>query len=216
MRVAAEHVDDARARERQHPLAGLLVDKESGRRLHERPLADEPQKLLDEIRAEMALRMSHKRPKAARPKSVDGLFESLVDRSRSRLEQYPPSRASQRDRRELGIVEAVKRRDRHLTAGQNAGAASGRSNSRHQLGQSQRQLRDPDIVVVTDVRRRADRRYAVGFCLLGHRDRVIEIPGTVVKSRQQMAVKVDRGANTVDYHGPVRVVGRKSAGVTDP
>jgi len=216
MRVAAEHVDNARARERQHPLAGLLIDKESARRLHERPLVDELQKSLHEIRAEMALWMSHKRPKAARPKNADRLFESLVDRSRSRLEQYPPSRASQRDRRELGIVEGVELRDCHLTAGQNAGAASGRSNSGHQLGQPQRQLRDPHIVVVTDVRRRADRRDAVGLCLLGHRDRVIEIPGTVIESRQEMAVKVDVDANTADYHGLVTIMGRRSSGASMP
>ena len=205
MRVAAEHVDDTSARERQHPLAGALINEESGRRLHEGPLTDEPPESLDEIRAEMALWMSHKRPKATRPKNAHRPFESLVDRSRIRLEQYPPSCASQRDGGELGIVEGVKLRGRHLTPWQNACPTSSRSNSCRELRQPRRQLRDLDVVVLADVRRRADRRDAVGLCLLGHRDRVVEIPGAVVESREEMAVKINRDANTADYRALARI-----------
>ncbi len=154
----------------------------------------------------MALWMSHKRAKATGPENANRPFESLVDGSRSRLEQYPPSCASQRECRELGIVESVKLRDRHLAARQDARATPGRSNSRRELGHPRPQLRDLDIVVVTDVRRRADRRDAVGLCLLGHCDRVVEIPGAVVESRQEMAVKIDRNANTVDYRALVRIL----------
>ncbi len=154
----------------------------------------------------MALWMSHKRAKATGPENANRPFESLVDGSRSRLEQYPPSCASQRECRELGIVESVKLRDRHLAARQDAGATPGRSNSRRELGHPRPQLRDLDIVVVTDVRRRADRRDAVGLCMLGHCDRVVEIPGAVVESRQEMAVKIDRNANTVDYRALVRIL----------
>jgi pyruvate kinase len=50
------------------------------------------------------------------------------------------------------------------------------------------------------------------LCLPGHRDGVIEIPGAVVKSRQEMAVKVDRDANTADYHGLVRILPIESTG----
>ena len=43
------------------------------------------------------------------------------------------------------------------------------------------------------------------MCLLVHRDRVVEIPVAVVKSREEMAVKINRDANTADYRALARI-----------
>jgi hypothetical protein len=48
-------------------------------------------------------------------------------------------------------------------------------------------------VVSADVWGRADRADPVALRLPGHADRVVEVAGAVVESREQVAVEVDRG-----------------------
>ena len=89
--------------------------------------------------------------------------------------------ASEGEPRELAIIEPADNRRRHLATGKYARMTVGVANRRRKLVDPCRQLGDPDVVIVADVRRGADRGDAVGFCLLGHRHGVGEIPGAVVE-----------------------------------
>src|SRR5450759_5150799 len=57
------------------------------------------------------------------------------------------------------------------------------------------QLRDPYVVFVADVGRRADRGDPIRLRLQGHRYRILDVLGAVVDAGEQVTVEVDRGAN---------------------
>lgn len=190
--VAAQHVDETGARKRQHALARSLVGQERSRRLHQRSPGHEPSESLPEVRSKMSLRVRHQRTEAPSTKPLDRAFESVAERPRRRFEEDPTARASERHGSELAVAEPIERRGSNLAAGEDERAAARLSDRRRELRNPRGQLGDPHIVVVANMRRRADGLDTVGLPLLRHRERVIEIARAVVETRQEMAVKVDR------------------------
>ena len=62
-----------------------------------------------------------------------------------------------------------------------------------------RQLLDPDIVIVPDVRRRADGVDAVPICLGDHLDTLRQIGRTVVQAGQHMTVQIDHAPSVRQF-----------------
>ena len=182
---------DALACEGEHPLGGGVLEVRGGR-LHEGAAADEQRQPIDEVRGEVALGMGDEASQPACGEVVDRRRQRVRQRPRARLEKHPAPGAPERQRPQLGVVEALDDRLGDLTSGQHPGASPGRLQRGVELGHATRQLGDTHVVVVADVRGGAHEAYPIAVGLASHRDAVGEIQRAVVDSGEDVAVQVDQ------------------------
>ena len=121
--VAGDDVHDALAREGEHPLGGGVLEVR-GRSLHEGAAPDEQRQPLDEVGGEVALGVGDEAAQTAGAEVVDRRRQRVRQRSRARLEEQPASGAPERQRPQLGVVEALDDRLGDLGSGQHPGARS--------------------------------------------------------------------------------------------
>ena len=94
-----------RARASIPSAAGVLEVR--GGRLHERAAPDEHGQPIDEVGGEVALGMGDEAAQAASGEVVDRRRQRVRQRPRARLEQDPAPAAAERQRPQLGVVEAL-------------------------------------------------------------------------------------------------------------
>jgi hypothetical protein len=123
-------------------------------------------------------------------------LETVVEWSGRWLEQDPPSATAEGNRPQFGPSQSVERRARDLPAAQHRNADAGSAERSSECTDAVRQFGDADVVVVTDVGRRAHCRDAVRERLPGHAERVVEIARPVIEARQDVAVQIDQGTAT--------------------
>ena len=145
---------------------------------------------LDRVCPEMAFGMGDEGPKPCSRQAVRRREERARERAGPGLEQDPAA-VPERDTGELVAIESVDRRLGHLTT---RGYAHADSPARQLVVEARRalgELRDADVVVVTDMWCGADRFDPVALRLSSHRDRIVEIARAIVDPGEDVTVQVD-------------------------
>jgi adenosine/AMP kinase len=184
-------MDHAVAREIEHPLdrgSGLDV---GGGGLHERAALHERREAADDVGREVTLGVGDEAAQPLRGEVVHGRGQAVRQRPRSRLEQDPAPAPAQRHGPKLGVVEVLDDRLGDLAAWEDARARARVLQRRVQLGHAIDELGDPDVVVVADVRGRADECHTVTIGLTPHRDAVGEVERAIVDPGEDVAMQVD-------------------------
>jgi len=140
------------------------------------------------------------RPVAALGQVGDAGEERVGERAGRRLEQDPAARA-ERHPAQLHLAEALDRGLRHLAAAEHRHRQALLAQTRVELLNPAGDLLDPHVVVVADVRRRADPLYPVVSRLARQADAVGQVEGAVVDAGEDVAMQVDQGANSVSGTG---------------
>ena len=202
MRIAAEHVYDAGSRQLEHPFTGGWLSEVRRRGLDECAVGNQLAQPGDQVVSEMPfwVRDDGAEPEVEQPE--DRRLKPIVERSGCRLEKDPSPTGAERHRMQVRARQTVERSGGDLTPGQDRQPDAGGAQRSVQLFHPGSQLGDPDVVVVTDVRRRADGRDAIGERLPGHPERVIEIARPVVEAREDVTVQVDQVTSGSCLSGP--------------
>ena len=165
----------------------------------------------DEVGAQVTLGMGDQAAKPPRRQAVDRRGQGVAKRPGRRLEQDPaapaPSEAARSSPSEGARRPSRPPRRRRPLAGRSRALEL----LRH-LGHARGKLVQAHVVVMADVRRRADRVDAVFPGLTGHGHAVVEVDGAIVEPGQDVAVEVDqtgRGA-ALSALGPWRDAQRMS------
>ena len=198
MRIAAEHVHDAAGRQLLHALRGRGIGQRRGGDLHERPPLDQRREPGHEVGAQVTLGMGDEAAKPPRRQAVDRRGQGVAKRPGRRLEQDPAARRAQRGGPQLSVREARDGRLGHLAAGDHAHGDPAALELLRHLGHARGKLVQAHVVVMADVRRRADRVDAVFPGLTGHGHAVVEVDGAVVEPGQDVAVEVDHDRGLYD------------------
>ena len=205
MRVAGHHVHEpARDQVEQRVRPRTLLQQRGGH-LHERAAPRRVGQALRQVLDQVALGVGHEAREAARRERVDRLPQRVRQRARARLEQDPAPAAAERDPAQVLVAQRRRTGLGDLAAGQDAhGEPRGGdrvAQPQHALGQ----LADAHVVVVTDVRRGADRGDAVARGLARHCEAVGDVQRAVVEPREDVAVQVD-------HERPARILPAAAAG----
>src|SRR6266511_3396472 len=107
--------------------------------------------------------------------------------------------ASERDAPRVGVVEGLRGGLGDLPPGRDPNPRPPAPQRRVELVDAISQLVDAHVVVVTDVRSRADQLDPVVLGLGRHRDAVGQLDGPVVERGQDVAVEVDHRLPGRDY-----------------
>jgi hypothetical protein len=170
----------------------------------QRTEGDELRQAVVEVLADVALRVGDDRAGAAVVQLLDARDQVVAQRPRPRLEQHPGAGLVERHEPQLGRAEAVERRLGHLAPRRDRDGDAALGQHDVELARALRDLVDAHVVVVADVRRRADHVDPVLGGLARERHRILEVGCAVVDPRQDVAVEVD------EPHGrqPYQVRGR--------
>ncbi len=134
--------------------------------------------------------MGDQRPPATLGQVLDPAGEAVAERPGRRLQQDPVA-AAQGHPAQLLLVEALDRGLGDLAALEDDNRNPLFAQPRVESVDPSRDLLDADVVVVTDVRRRADRLDSVRCRLARHADAVAEVERPVVDAGEDVAVQVD-------------------------
>ena len=146
----------------------------------------------------MALGVCDDRTNPARGKAPDELIQFDAERTGSRLQQYPAV-ACEREPAQLLHGEALRGALCDLAPGEHPHANPLSQQLPLQQSHAPGQLRDVDVVIITDVRCGAHDRNPVRIGLTGHRHAVGEAVCPVIELRQDVAVDIDQPVD-----GPIR------------
>jgi len=146
----------------------------------------------------MSLGMGDQRPAAAGGEVLDTPLKALSESTRRGLQQHPVA-AAERHPRQLVVAQVLDHGLGHLAALENPDRDLLEAQSVVQRLDAGGDLVNPHIVVVANVRRRANCLDAVRGRLSRHPDAVPQVEGAVVDARKDVAVQVD--------HRPISVWG---------
>ena len=139
----------------------------------------------------MPLGMGDEAAKAPVRELADGGVEAVRERAGGRFEQNPAPATPERDGAQLVVVQRSDDRFRDLAASANPGLAACLIQCQVERCDPVGEFADDDVVVMADVRGRADLRHAVRLGLPAHAEAVAQVGRAVVKPRQDVAVQVD-------------------------
>src|SRR5688500_12169820 len=145
---------------------------------------------------------------AALVEALYGPIERRAERAGRRLHENPAALSPERDGAKLVVCQAGQRRLRDLAACGHPDTDSATAELGVQHSDAAGELSDHDVVVVSDVRRRADRDDSIRLGLAGHVDRVVEVEGAVVQRREDVTVDVDQDGRATSTEHAARCATR--------
>ena len=174
VRVAAEHVDQPRLGQSEHPRRRLLAQEEIRGGLDQGAGGNQTLQALEHVRRDVTLGMGDQRAVAALGKVLNAAGEAVGERPGRRLEQDPAS-AAQPHQRQLLRAQALDCGLCDLAALKDGDWNALRAQPLPKGFEAAGDPLDVDIVVVADVRGGADRHDPVRGRLPGHPGAVSQV-----------------------------------------